>query len=53
MGASAGSATAERALMLSEMRMVALQFLVFLLRINFVKKRHFYKFRDELLPHGI
>jgi hypothetical protein len=38
---------------LSELRMEALQFLVFLLRINFDKMQHFCELCEELLRGGI
>jgi hypothetical protein len=53
MGAWAKSSVVARALILSESRVVDLLFLVFLLRINFDKMRHFYAFGEALLRLGI
>ncbi|SEE08404.1 hypothetical protein SAMN04490194_0948 [Pseudomonas migulae] len=53
MGAWAGSKGRAEPSMLSELRVVDLLFLVFLLRINFDNMAHFYKKRQGLLLEWI
>jgi hypothetical protein len=53
MGAWAKSSAPTKAPKLSESPVVDLLFLVFLLRINFDKMRHFYEFGEALLRLGI
>ena len=53
MGACAGWGVVAEQWKLSELPLVDLLFLVFLLRINFDKMRHFYEFGEALLRLGI